>query len=474
MDKTESDNSIQFGKGDTATASAGYQTITERYVCDISPADINSKIYDDGDVADLAEDIRRNGVLEPLVISEDDIVISGHRRRLASLEAGIEKVPCRIFPISSADPRFHEILVAFNNQRKKTTGEIFREEVAKLDPESAYQTLLDYRSEQSSVDIDENIELLPTKKRSSISAARMPFCEAAKEVLYKYKSFHPLTVRQVHYALLNNPPTTSTGKKGFAYGNDLKSYQALSRLLTSMRLEGIVPFGWIHDETRPYSLNRYWGDVGEYIREGILKKFSKGYWRNLTQSQPNFIQVVVEKMAVQGIASPVCQKYCVPMLTSRGHSSIDARHRIAKEFKESGRGKLILLILSDFDPAGETIAESTVKSMRGDFHVKNIVASKVGLTYEQVVKFKLPPSMDAKRSSPTYANFVGKYGEGAWELEALPPDTLRQLLEQAVRSALNIDLFNAEVEKEKQEAAELAAMKGRMKEFFLDIGMDAG
>jgi len=436
---------------------------------EIFPAKINNKIYNDNDISSLASDIKRDGILEWFVISKDKVIISGHRRRLACLKLGIKKIPYRIFPILSTDPKFPELLVAFNNQRKKSADEIFREEVVRLNPEATYMNLLEYRIQQGRVNIEENVDVLPRKTRSKISAARQPFCEAVKKVFYKYKTFLPVTDRRVHYALLNDPPKTSIGKAGFAYGNNPKSYSALSRLLTVMRLQGIIPFEWMTDTTRPYEPNSFYMNVGGYVDEGILQKFDKGYWRNLTQSQPNFIQVVVEKMTVQGLVSGICQKYCVPMLVARGHSSIDARYAISKAFRQSGRDKLVLLILSDFDPSGETIAESFAQSMRDDFGIKNIVASKVALTYDQVQSFNLPFQADAKTTSPTYKNFVRKYGKGCWELEALEPAQLQALLDDAIQSALNLELFQAEVEKEKQESAELTAMKGQMKQFFLGL-----
>jgi hypothetical protein len=75
---------------------------------------------------------------------------------------------------------------------------------------------------------------------------------------------------------------------------------------------------------------------------------------------------------------------------------------------------LILLIVSDLDPAGDAIAKDLVKSFRRDFGIDKIEACKVALTIDQVVEFGLEPSMEAKNSSPTYNAFIERYGITAW------------------------------------------------------------
>jgi ParB-like chromosome segregation protein Spo0J len=59
----------------------------------ISPAPENDDIYrpialDSPEIADLARSIEEHGVQEPLLISTDGYIISGHRRRIAASLAG--------------------------------------------------------------------------------------------------------------------------------------------------------------------------------------------------------------------------------------------------------------------------------------------------------------------------------------------------------------------------------------------------
>src|SRR6187402_1172275 len=66
-------------------------------------------------VRDLAQSIREVGVLEPLVITADGHILSGHRRYQAALLAGLERLPCRVVPfeLSEHPQRFVEQLCHF-------------------------------------------------------------------------------------------------------------------------------------------------------------------------------------------------------------------------------------------------------------------------------------------------------------------------------------------------------------------------
>ena len=120
-----------------------------------------------------------------------------------------------------------------------------------------------------------------------------------------------------------------------------------------------------------------------------------------------------------------------------------------------------MLIVSDFDPAGETIAESFARSMRDDFDL-DVHPIKVALTFQQTQEMDLPPALPAKEKTSTYKAFAEKYGDDTWEVEALDPDTLQDLLRDAIDSVLDTDAFNAELDAEKQDAVYLQGMRQKI------------
>ena len=133
-------------------------------LADVVPSEENDQVYrpldplDPGMVA-LAESIRKHGLREPLVITLDGYLLSGHRRRFASQLAGLRKVPCRVEPIKrfltngDINPTFLVLLTEYNRQREKSLDEDLREEVIAADPHEAYESLLDYRREASRIDV---------------------------------------------------------------------------------------------------------------------------------------------------------------------------------------------------------------------------------------------------------------------------------------------------------------------------------
>lgn len=391
----------------------------------LTPAVQNDLLYRPVDASDpevraLAESIRTRGVIEPLVITRDHVIVSGNRRYVAGRLAGLTVLPCRRIDLDSRDAGFLDTLREFNRQREKTDAERVREEVVSADPEEAFRVLIEHRQKSAQVSAD-FIHIDGQKTRPAISKAKLPFLRACIRVIEERKEFWPLSDRQIHYALLNNPPLTHASKPDSSYRNHPNCYKQLTELLTRARLEGNIPMSVIADETRPVQVWSVHPTIRTFVR-GQLDDFLKGYYRDLQQSQPNHIEIVGEKNTVQSIVEPVASEFCIPMTTGRGYCSLPPRYALAERFRKSGKEKLILLVLSDLDPDGEEICHSFARSLRDDFGIGSVSALKVGLTREQVDRFRLPPGLEeAKPGSATYAKFVSKYGKQVYELEALPP-----------------------------------------------------
>jgi hypothetical protein len=53
---------------------------------------------DSPDTIQLAKSLLEIGMKEPILVSDDGYIISGHRRRVANLRAGLQKVPVKVMP----------------------------------------------------------------------------------------------------------------------------------------------------------------------------------------------------------------------------------------------------------------------------------------------------------------------------------------------------------------------------------------
>jgi hypothetical protein len=299
-------------------------------VTDVKPATVNDVVYgvtdpNDPSLDELARLIDSEGQLEPVVLTLDNVLLSGHRRRAVAVRLGWETLEARLHlpPILSTDPQFEKLLVTYNAQRDKTPDVRVREQLVLTDPEDAYQALVSQRARASKVKA-ETMALGEGRRRSRITAAKRPFLDAILRVIYDLSDYWPLSDRRVHYALLNDPPLVHASKADSRYRNDRKSYKAVCELLTRARLVGEIPFNAIGDETRPVTTWDVHPNVGPFFRRE-LEDFCKGYARDLTQGQANHVEIVGEKLTVEGIVPPVASRYCLPYTIGRGYSSLPPR-----------------------------------------------------------------------------------------------------------------------------------------------------
>lgn len=275
-----------------------------------------------------------------------------------------------------------------------------------------------------------------------------------------------MSERQIHYNLLNDPPLVHASKPDSRYRNDHNSAKQLSDLVTRARLEGTIPEDAVCDETRPVTTWNIHRAAGDFV-ELQMKRFLNGYWRDLMQSQPNHLEILAEKNTVAGILRDVASEFGIPITSGRGFASLPPRIAMKNRFHRSGKEKLILILVSDFDPSGEWIATSFARSMRDDFDLE-VHPIKAALTYEQVRTMPdLPQSVDtgekATDDNTHYKAFREKYGpvdeQGWYELEALAPTVLQDIVRKAIDGVIDRERFNAEVQKMQEEATDLAGLR---------------
>jgi hypothetical protein len=463
----------------------GKPSLVSLSLSSIHPAPENELIYrpvspDDPEIHELAVSIRDHGLQQPLVITKDHYIISGHRRHAACRLLRMEKVLCKIENISRFDPQFETMLVENNRQRVKTFDEVVREQVILADPEGAYRSLVEHRRNASAPSAD-YLDLVGEKRRSNIGRIKMGLVQAIVTIVLAQKPYWPLSDRKIHYSLLNDPPLRNLNRgESSRYKNDLESYKDTCEILTRMRLEGMIPFASIADPTRTVEcwdfLNR---EVGEFVKKE-LDGFLKRYWRNLQQSQPTHNEIVGEKNTTQGSIHGIAAEFCIPYTIGRGYSSLDPRKRMFDRFKASGKDRLTLLFLSDFDPEGEDIPNSFALSMRDDFGIRHVDLKKVCLTYDQVKERNLFSDFDPDlKQGSRKQKFHDKYGDDQayFELEALDNQDQQDLLRDAINEVLDHDAFQKEQEAEAADAARLEGLRKAVLPFITkcldnqDLGM---
>src|SRR5262249_23812823 len=143
----------------------------------VVPSPDNALLYrpvtpDDAATIELADSIKQRGILEPIVITADNYIVSGHPRHCAARIAGLQEVPCRVVKIRrgkgvTASDEFLKLLREHNRQRVKSRDELLREAVVSVDPLKAHRALAAYRREKSKIKVAP-IEIRKIARRKEI------------------------------------------------------------------------------------------------------------------------------------------------------------------------------------------------------------------------------------------------------------------------------------------------------------------
>ena len=352
-----------------------------------------------------------------------------------------------------------------NRQRYKSVAEQVREELVDINPAEAHARLRELRDNSVYADAGnclEALEIEGSKKRHAISDQKAEHVKYIRQVVFHdRRAYWPLSIRGAHYALLNYQFLRNIPRK-LPYKNDDESYQATSDLVTRLRLNGEIPWEAFDDGTRPLTTFRPFSNAREFVRQEVENLFS-GYWRALLQTQPNLVEVLVEKNTVYHMALRVTEKFQITTSSGRGFNSIDPWHDLYLRFRKSRRQRLIVIVLSDFDPEGQMILQVGARTLRDDFNLpeSRFAIIPAGVTREQIEHNDLPSQNFAKETSSNYDWFVDRNGgdNSVYELEALDPADMLEDLKNVITSVLDMDLFNLEAEQEKDEAAYLEAAR---------------
>jgi hypothetical protein len=245
---------------------------------------------------------------------------------------------------------------------------------------------------------------------------------------------YSLTLRQLYYQLVSRNIIENTPKE----------YANLGILLTKGRMMGLIDWNTIEDRGRavriPYSTNG--------VPDALLDMANQ-YRINRPANQDVYVEVWSEKDALSGILYEITGHYHIKLMVNKGYSSSTAMYDAANRF----RGKKgTLLYLGDHDPSGEDMVRD-IKDRLDQFGV-NVAVHKIALTIDQVRAYN-PPANYAKVADSRYKSYTEKYGTDCWEVDALRPDVLNELLHSEIKNILDMEKFKELCRIEEKGRAEL-------------------
>jgi hypothetical protein len=225
-------------------------------------------------------------------------------------------------------------------------------------------------------------------------------------------SNRPCTVRQVFYQ------ATVAGiveKSEAGYGE-------VQRDLVLLRRNGTIPYGSIVDNTRR-RLKYLSHDSIQAAIEETARFYRKALWADVDC----YVEVWVEKDALSGALFPVTNEYDVPLMPARGYASLSFLASAAEDIRYADKPAFIYH-LGDYDPSGVNAGEKIEETLRELAPDVDLTFERLAVNPDQIVSWDLP-----SRPTKTTDSRAKKFGSAiSVELDAIPPQQLRQLVREAI------------------------------------------
>lgn len=268
-----------------------------------------------------------------------------------------------------------------------------------------------------------------SKKTRGRNKSTIRLIEAEKKIAGEIR---PVTGRGVGYKLFNAKLIDSMSKKDM---------QPAYRALKVAREDGIIPWDWIVDETRDLEMVTTWSNGAEFAR-------SYFYRRDLWQTQPVTVEVWSEKGTVRGVLWPVLAELGVGFRVMHGFSSATCVHDVSNNGNDDR--PLIALYVGDRDPSGMYMSEIDLPQRIEKYGGSHVELRRIALAPEQVLT--LPSfSVEDKKNDPRYKWYKANYGNKCWELDAMDPRELRDLVRNEITSLIDVRLWQQQEELQKRE-----------------------
>lgn len=189
--------------------------------------------------------------------------------------------------------------------------------------------------------------------------------------------------------------------------------------------------------------------------------------RRIYRGQETYVELWVEKQALAGVLEPLGHEFHVTFMANKGYSSQSAMRDAAMRIKRrvstmttaTVKARPVVLYLGDHDPSGKDMPRDIALRLK-TFGVERLSVDVIALTTPQVKEYDPPPN-PAKITDPRAKGYIAEFGDKSWELDALPPRDLQQLVRRAIESRLDRVKWRSVIEEEERQKRLLSrAVKG--------------
>jgi hypothetical protein len=255
------------------------------------------------------------------------------------------------------------------------------------------------------------------------------------------KAMRPMTVRQVFYQATVRGIVDKTEA----------GYTRVQTDLVLMRKAGVLPYGWLADNTRWQHKPHTCANIEDALKE-TAACYRKALWANAEV----YVEFWLEKDALASVIYEVTAAYDVPLMVARGYASLSFLHGAA-EYINTLDVPAYIYHLGDFDPSGVNAGEKIEETLRELAPDADIYFERLAVTPEQITDWNLP-TRPTKTSDTRSKNF----GSVSVELDAIEPQRLRDLVQGTIAQHLPPERFAALKAAEARERKAICKLIARM------------
>ena len=259
--------------------------------------------------------------------------------------------------------------------------------------------------------------------------------DIANQIIFEYQAHSlTLTLRQLYYQFVARGHIPNT----------VQSYKRLGSIVNDARLAGLIDWDSIEDRTRNLESLGHWDNPGDIIRSA-RSSFRIGKWAG----QAFRPEVWIEKEALAGVIQPVCNELDISYFACRGYVSQSEMYSAAQRlirYSEDGQVPVIIH-LGDHDPSGIDMSRDISDRIEMFRRDDDFTFIRIALNMDQVRELNPPPN-PAKMTDSRFAGYITKFGAESWELDAIDPIRLQDLIRNTVLEYRDDEKYSKALDKE--------------------------
>lgn len=279
-------------------------------------------------------------------------------------------------------------------------------------------------------------------------AAALATIASANQIIEEYQAQgFDLTLRQLYYQFVSRD----------LIPNSQKEYKKLGEVISNARLAGLVSWQAIVDRTRNLQKNAHWNSPSEIVK-ACVNQYRVDKWAE----QGTRVEVWIEKDALIGVIEGICRDLDVSYFSCRGYTSQSEMWAAAQRligYRDEGQD-VVIIHLGDHDPSGKDMTRDIQERLDLFMGGDGPTVDRIALNMDQVRRYNPPPN-PAKITDSRAHGYIREFGSKSWELDALDPNVLRDLIESTVLEHRDVDAWEAATAREDKERKQLEkAAKG--------------